>query len=89
MSALIRLIIADDHAVVREGLVALLEEEADLEVIGQAGNGTEAVALVRQHRPDIALLDITLFSPCTKKPSSLKPCVPVPPVTCSKGFTAR
>ena len=56
----IRLIIADDHAVVREGLVALLEDETDLDIVGQAGTGTEAVVLVRQHRPDIALLDITM-----------------------------
>ncbi|MBW7881299.1 MAG: response regulator transcription factor [Caldilineaceae bacterium] len=58
--AVIRLIIADDHVVVREGLVALLEDEPDLRVVGQAGTGREAVALARQHRPDIALLDITM-----------------------------
>jgi two-component system response regulator NreC len=56
----IRLIIADDHVVVREGLVALLEEEPDLEVVGQAGTGREAVALVRQQQPHIALLDIAM-----------------------------
>lgn len=56
----IRLIIADDHIVVREGLVALLEDEPDLKVVGQAGTGREAVALVRQHWPDIALLDIAM-----------------------------
>ncbi|MFQ5854472.1 MAG: response regulator [Anaerolineae bacterium] len=57
---LIRLIIADDHVVVREGLVALLEDEPDLTVVGQAGTGREAVALAHQHRPDIALLDIAM-----------------------------
>jgi len=56
----IRLIVADDHVIVREGLVALLEDEPDLEVVGQAGTGREAVSLVRQHRPDIALLDIAM-----------------------------
>jgi two-component system, NarL family, response regulator NreC len=56
----IRLIIADDHAIMREGLVALLEDEPDLRVVGQAGGGLEAVALVRQQQPDIALLDITM-----------------------------
>lgn len=56
----IRLIIADDHVVVREGLVALLEDEPDLQVVGQASTGREAVAVARQHRPDIALLDITM-----------------------------
>lgn len=57
---LIRLIIADDHVVVREGLVALLEDEPDLTVVGQAGTGREAVTLASQHRPDIALLDIAM-----------------------------
>jgi len=56
----IRLLIADDHAIVREGLVALLEDEPDLEVVGQAGTGREAVMLARKLRPDIALLDITM-----------------------------
>jgi two-component system response regulator NreC len=56
----IRLIIADDHIVVREGLVALLEDEPDLKVVGQAGSGREAVRLAHQHRPDIALLDISM-----------------------------
>jgi len=56
----IRLIIADDHIIVREGLAALLEDEPDLKVVGQAGTGREAIHLARQHRPDIALLDITM-----------------------------
>jgi len=56
----IRVIIADDHVMVREGLAALLEEESDLKVVGEAGTGREAVALARQQRPDIALLDITM-----------------------------
>lgn len=55
-----RMIIADDHAVVREGLVALLEDEPDLHVVGQAGTGREAVAITRQYHPDIALLDIAM-----------------------------
>ena len=56
----IRLIIADDHIIVRQGLMALLADEPDLQVVGQAGTGREAVALVRQHRPDLALIDITM-----------------------------
>lgn len=59
-SNLIRLIIADDHAIVREGLVALLSDEPDLRVVGQAGTGRAAIQLVRQQLPDIALLDITM-----------------------------
>jgi DNA-binding NarL/FixJ family response regulator len=58
--ATIRLIIADDHAVVRKGLAAVLEDEADLQVVGLAGSGREAVALVQQLQPDLALLDITM-----------------------------
>ncbi len=56
----IRLVIADDHVVVREGLVSLLHDEPDLEVRGQAGTGAEAVRLVVQERPDLILLDITM-----------------------------
>jgi len=56
----IRLIIADDHTVVREGLAAMLEDEPDLEVVGLVGTGREAVALARRQQPDIALLDITM-----------------------------
>ncbi|MFQ5854479.1 MAG: response regulator [Anaerolineae bacterium] len=60
MTEPIRLIVADDHVVVREGLVALLEDESDLEVVGQASTGREAVAMAGQNHPDIALLDITM-----------------------------
>jgi two-component system, NarL family, response regulator NreC len=58
--ARIRLVIADDHAIMREGLVSLLEDEPDLHVVAQASNGQEAVSLVFQQQPDIALLDITM-----------------------------
>jgi two-component system response regulator NreC len=60
MPGSIRLIIADDHILVRQGLVVLLEDEPDLKVVGQANTGQEALALIRQHRPDIALMDITM-----------------------------
>jgi DNA-binding NarL/FixJ family response regulator len=56
----IRLIIADDHQIVREGLVALIEDEPDLKVVGQAATGRQAVRLARQHRPELALLDIAM-----------------------------
>jgi DNA-binding NarL/FixJ family response regulator len=56
----IRLIIADDHQIVREGLVALIEDEPDLQVVGQAATGRQAVRLARQHRPELALLDIAM-----------------------------
>ncbi len=60
MSNPIRLILADDHVVMREGLAALLEDEPGLQVVGQAGSGRETIALIRQLRPDIVLLDITM-----------------------------
>lgn len=60
MSDLIRILIADDHTVMREGLAGLLEDEPDLTVVAQAGSGREAVVLAGRHRPDLALLDITM-----------------------------
>lgn len=57
---MIRLILAEDQAMVRGALAALLELEGDLEVVGQVGRGDEIVGAVREHRPDVALLDIEL-----------------------------
>jgi DNA-binding NarL/FixJ family response regulator len=57
---MIRLIVADDHVVMREGLAGLLADEPDIQVVGQASNGREALALIRQQHPDIALLDVTM-----------------------------
>lgn len=56
----IRLVIVDDHALVREGTVHLLEQTADYEVLGQAGSGEEGLALIEQLRPDVALVDVSL-----------------------------
>ncbi len=56
----IRVIIADDHAVVREGTRHILEQEPDLEVVGEAKDGVEAVALVGATNPDVAILDISM-----------------------------
>jgi DNA-binding NarL/FixJ family response regulator len=60
MSAPIRIAIADDHPVVREGLAAMLETQSDLEVVGQADTGPEAVALVASREPDVLLLDLEM-----------------------------
>jgi DNA-binding NarL/FixJ family response regulator len=58
----IRVIVADDHHCVREGLVALLERESDIEVVAQARDGMELVRLAREWSPDVLLVD--LFMPC-------------------------
>ena len=57
---MIRLLLADDEDLLRGALAALLELEADLTVVAQAATTTEAVRLARQHRPDIALLDLEM-----------------------------
>lgn len=54
----LRVILADDHALVRAGLRALLERLADVEVVAEADDGRVAVALARQHRPDVVCMDI-------------------------------
>jgi DNA-binding NarL/FixJ family response regulator len=59
-SAKIRVLIADDHAVVREGLVAILNRQDDLTVVGEAANGREALEQWRKHRPDITLMDLRM-----------------------------
>src|SRR3954462_3585115 len=56
----IKVLIADDHSVVREGLVSLITRRADMTVIGEAANGQEAVDLWKQHHPDVTLLDLRM-----------------------------
>lgn len=56
----IRILLADDHIMVREGTRRILEREPDLDVIAEAGDGREAVELVAQHRPDVAIVDISM-----------------------------
>jgi NarL family two-component system response regulator LiaR len=60
MSKKIRILIADDHAIVRKGIRALLSTEPDIEVIGEAGNGAEAVALAQKTPPDVILMDLVM-----------------------------
>ncbi len=56
----IRLVLADDQALVRGALAALLSMESDLEVVAEVGRGDEVVAAVRDHRPDVVLLDVEM-----------------------------
>ena len=57
---MIHVLVVDDHPVVRQGLIAALEDEADFSVVGAAGSAEEALDLVRQLRPEVVLLDLEL-----------------------------
>lgn len=57
---MIRVVVADDQDLVREGLVLILGTQPDLEVVGEAGDGVEAVALVRATQPDVVLMDVRM-----------------------------
>jgi len=60
MSQPIRVVLADDHAVVRKGIREFLEEEGDIAVVAEAGDGEQAMTLVAAHQPDVAVLDIQM-----------------------------
>jgi DNA-binding NarL/FixJ family response regulator len=57
---MIRVVVADDEAMVRAGIRAILATDPDIDVVAEAGDGHQAVELVRSHRPDVALLDIRM-----------------------------
>ena len=57
---LTKILIVDDHGVLRAGLRALLSAEPDLEVLGEAGNGDEALSLAQSLNPDVVLLDLSM-----------------------------
>ncbi len=56
----IRLVVADDHTLFRKGVASLLERVPDVELVGQAASGEEAIELVRAHQPDIVLMDLQM-----------------------------
>ena len=57
---MIRIVLVDDQALIRSGIRALLDAEDDIEVIAEAADGRQGVALARQHRPDIVLMDVQM-----------------------------
>jgi len=60
MSNAISILVADDHTIVRQGLARMLEEQADLRVIGEATNGRKAVDLAKELKPDVVIMDIAM-----------------------------
>jgi NarL family two-component system response regulator LiaR len=56
----IRVVVADDHLILREGMRGLLEEQPDIELVGEAANGLEAVSVVRATKPDVVLMDVVM-----------------------------
>lgn len=60
MSCEMKIVIADDHAIVRSGFAMILNFQDDIEVIGTAADGREAYALVAKHRPDILIMDLSM-----------------------------
>jgi two-component system, NarL family, response regulator len=56
----IQLLIADDHPVVRRGLIAVLDDQEDMEVVAEVSNGRDAIAQFRQYQPDVAILDLRM-----------------------------
>jgi two-component system, NarL family, response regulator NreC len=57
---MIRILLVDDHALVRQGFRMILEDQPDMEIVGQAGNGREAVELAEKLHPDVAVMDVAM-----------------------------
>lgn len=60
MTRIIKIMLVDDHAIVREGYHALLQKQSDFEVIAEAGDGAEAYSQYKHHQPDVVIMDISL-----------------------------
>lgn len=60
MASPIRLLIADDHAIARQGIVAIVSQANDMEIVAEASDGKEAIARYQQHQPDVGLIDLRM-----------------------------
>jgi DNA-binding NarL/FixJ family response regulator len=56
----IRIVVADNHGILRQGIAALIEKQSDMEVVGEADNGLNAVEMVRRLQPDVVIMDVTM-----------------------------
>ncbi|TGO06249.1 response regulator [Serinibacter arcticus] len=60
MTAPVRIVLVDDHALMREGIRTILQLQGDIDVVGQAGSGEEAIEVVRRERPDVVCMDVEM-----------------------------
>src|SRR5690348_3120520 len=56
----VRVLVADDHPVVRQGVIANVKPQRDMTVVAEAGDGVEALALIKEHSPDVVMLDLRM-----------------------------
>lgn len=85
----IRILVVDDHPLMRDGIVSLIDSEPDMNVVAQAGNGIEAIECFRKHLPDVTLMDLQMAKmdglAATQKLCSEYPCARILVLTTYKG----